>query len=310
MKSLKVAIYESLDHFVPGGVGWYEGLENLGHEPYILEFKYDLNAYELPESPDLLVIMGITPEMLIPVLTFKDKHPSTKIIVNFSGFKDYFLRLKGVVDLWIEPFMKHEYVKKKFEENGLPVAFLPLAATQSIYYKTVNEFSKTYDVSFVGGFGGQGHGYRYQDVYLFPVIDRGYKGFFGGFYYKGINYPTVKYSFLNEVYNATKVNLNFHYDQQKREQLDQEGFKLDFNTRVYEIALSNNFQISDHPEVLNVFDGAIPYISKEDWIDAIDFYLDKPDLRAELALRANQICLEKHTWKQRMIEFFNILSNK
>lgn len=308
MSSLKVAIYESLDHFVPGGVGWYEGLENLGHDPYILEFKHDLNAYQLPESPDFLVVMGITPEMLVPLLTFKDKHPTTKIIVNFFGFRDYFLRLKDVVDLWVEPFMKHEYVRKRFEENDLPLLFLPLGATESIYHKITDEFRKSYDVSFVGGFGGRGHGYRGEDTYLFPVIDKQYKGFFGGFEYKGISYPTVKYSFLNEVYNSTRVNLNFHYEQQKKQDPNQEAFKLDFNTRVYEIALSNNFQISDHPEVLNVFNGAIPYITKEDWLDAIEYYLNKPELRQELALKANKICLEKHTWKQRMVDFLKHVS--
>ena len=57
MRQLQIAIYESLDHFIPTGLGWYEGFLNLGHDPSILQSNMGtINDYEI-ESPDLLVIM-------------------------------------------------------------------------------------------------------------------------------------------------------------------------------------------------------------------------------------------------------------
>lgn len=303
MKQLKIAIHESLAHYSPGGVGWYEGLQYLGHDPYILESQHSMNAYELPESPDLLVLMDMSPGIVEDAHIFKKDHPNTRIIVNFFGYKDYYLQLKDIVELWVEPVMKHDYMEEVFARNNLPLLLLPLGATRSTYHKTTTESDKLYDVSFVGGFGNRGHGHRDQDVYLYPVIDAGYKGFYGGFSYNGINYPNVSYAYLNTVYNQTKVNLSFHYDHQKRELDDREVHRLDFNSRVYEIALSNNFQISDHPEIVNAFEGTVPYVEKADWLNAIDYYLSKPDLRGELSSKAHEVCMRKHTWDIRMKEF-------
>lgn len=295
MKPLQISIYESLNHFIPTGLGWYEGFQNLGHDPNILQSQYNLNDFDI-NPPDLLVLLDNF--SVEDIIKFKEENPNTKIVIVFFEFKEFYLQLKGIVDSWILISMNHISMEKKFKQENLPLMFIPLAASKNKFFK--RELSKKYDVSFIGQFGATGHGYRGQDKFLFPVIDKGYKGYYAGFSYNNQTYPPVHHDLINTVYNETKVNLNFHYNYQKEQNVNDFLSRLDFNGRVYEIALSGNFQICDHPKTVDIFNNTIPYTKSSDWLNVIDYYLSNDKLAKELALEAQNICLKNHTWDSRM----------
>lgn len=302
MKSLQIAIYESLNHFTPTGLGWYEGFKNLGHDPSILQSQYNINDFNI-NSPDLLILLDKF--KIQDLIKFKQENPKTKIVVVFFGFQDYFLQIKDIVDLWVETVIQHSSVEEKFKQKNLPLLLIPLAASKNKFYK--KELSKKYDVSFIGQFGVTGHGYREQDKFLFPVIDKEYKGYYAGFSYNNITYPSIHHDLINGIYNETKINLNFHYTYQKEQNINDLLTRLDFNGRVYEIALSGNFQICDHPKTLDIFNNTIPYIKSLNWLDTIDYYLSNDKLANELALEAQNICFKYHTWDNRMQTLINNL---
>lgn len=297
---MKIVVTETFQHFLPNGLGWIEGLQQLGHETFGLQSHvYGINA--INEEMDVIVFMGMHTVKLEDIIKFKDKYPSTKLVAVCYGFDEYYLTLKPYIDLWVEHNYKHDLVDNLFKEHGMKLVHIPLGSSTS-KFKPI-DVTKRYDISFIGQFGGAGHGYREQDYYLDPVLNLNLKGLYSGFY----NHPHIASDQLNVSYNLTKVNLNFHYPNQKI-QTELQSDSVDFNSRVFDIALSGNFQLCDHPYVGELFEDGVVYTSKEDWIDTLHYYLNNETARIEMANKACKICLDKHTWKSRMTDFINYIN--
>ena len=231
---MKILVTETFLHPMPNGRGWLEGINQLGHEGYGLQSHlHTIN--QIDEAMDVIVFMGMHTVNLEHIVEYKDRFPDTKMVAVCYGFEESYLSLKPYIDLWIQHNYKHDVVQQVFEENEMKLRYLPLASSTEMFKKL--DVPKAYDVSFVGNFS---HGYRGQDIYLDPIIKLGVKGFYSGFY----NYPNIQPEQLNSVYNATKVNLNFHYDSQKTQSASQTD-SIDFNSRIFDIALSGNFQLCD-----------------------------------------------------------------
>jgi len=296
--SKKFTIIESFNHFIPTGFGWIEGLTELGHEVYTIPTgQHDYSTMSLVNI-DWAVFMGM-PDVQ-KLLLFKQLNPSTKIAVVCFGFSKDYLLIKDCVDIWLEHTYKHDLVASLFEHHGMNLHFLPLAASTTLF-KPI-QADTTYDLSFIGQFGSNGHGYRHEDRYLYPLMQKGYKGFYSGFG----NHQYIQHSDIPSIYSTTKINLNFHYQNQKQQSTDQED-RLDFNGRVFEIAMCGGFQLCDHPNVLEYFGEGIVYSSMQDWEDMFEYYLNNDRIRIELAEVAQKTVLEKHSWKVRMNQFLNII---
>jgi glycosyltransferase involved in cell wall biosynthesis len=297
---MRIVVTETFQHFLPTGNGWIEGLYQTGHEAFGLQSHiYSINALE--EEVDVVVFMGMHTVKLDDIIRFKDKYHSTKLVAVCYGFEEYYLTLKPYIDLWVEHNYKHDLVDNMFKQEGMKLVHIPLGSS-TVKFKPVDTI-KDYDVSFIGQFGDRGHGYREQDYYLDPVLNLNLKGIYSGFY----NYTHIISDQLNSAYNLSKVNLNFHYPSQKI-QTDLQSDSIDFNSRVFDIALSGNFQLCDHPYVGELFEDGVKYTSKEDWIDTLQYYLNNETARLEMAEKAYKICLEKHTWKSRMNDFINYIN--
>jgi hypothetical protein len=291
-------VIESFTHYIPTGLGWIEGLDQLGHNVYAIPTsQYDYSTMSL-EDIDWTIFMG-TPD-LQKLSQFKQLNPDTKVIVVCFGWNDIYLDLRKYVDIWIEHTYKHDLVDSEFEKHGIKLNHIPLGASSKVFSPL--EINKTYDLSFVGQFGEKGHGYRHQDYYLYPLMGLNLNGFYSGFG----KYNPVQHEFLNQIYNQSKINLNFHYQSQKEQSTDM-STSIDFNGRVFEIALAGGFQLCDHPNVNEYFGDEIIYSSKEDWLDTFNYYLNNPDLRKELSLKAHQKALANHTWKSRMSDLIKLL---
>ena len=291
---MKILVTETFRHFLPNGKGWLEGIDQLGHEGYALQSdRYTIN--QIDEAMDVIVFMGMHTVNIEHIADYKNRFPTTKMVVVCYGFDEKYLDLKPYIDLWVEHNYKHDLVDVMFEQNGMKLIHIPLGSSTSMFNKI--ETPKTYDVSFIGNFA---HGYREEDIYLDPVIKLYPNGVYSGFY----EHPHLAPDQLNIAYNLTRVNINFHYQHQKM-QSHKQSDSIDFNSRIFDIALSGNFQLCDHPYTSLVFEDGIKCTSKEDWMDAIDHYIHNENDRLDMAQKAQAICLQKHTWKSRMEEFIN-----
>lgn len=289
-------------HFIPTGEGWARGFEDLGWTVYRLPaFQYRI--IEVAEEVDLLIIHDLSPEVIVDLKTYKQTFPRTKVAVLCDHWRPHFEDAKYLVDLWFELSVVHTHSKKEFDLRGMPFGHVQLSAHKKDFYPI--DMPKTYDVSFVGQLS---HGYREEDKWLHPVLDRKYYGIFGGGYsYKGITYPHIGHNQLNNIYNSTKVNLNFHYPLHKMEKADDLEYRLEVNGRVFEIALSGNFQISDNPLVEKFFGDAIPIVNESKWIETIDYYIARPEERAKLAQKSYDICLNNHMYVHRASSILELL---
>ena len=300
---MKVVVTETFLHHIPNGAGWIEGIEALGHTCYGLQ-SHLYNINDIDEQVDVVVFMGMHTLTFEDVVKFKDRWPDTKLVAVCFGFDEEYLKLKPYIDVWVEHTYKHDLADKLFLEAGMELKHLPLATSANLFANK-NIQDKVYDVSFVGTFGERGgHGYRDQDIYLDPILKLNPKGIFGGFY----NHPNIPAHQLKDVYNLSKINLNFHYPYQKI-QTEDPSTCIDFNSRVFDIAIGKNFQLCDHPYVEELFDEGLKYTSKESWMDNYNHYLNNEEARLEMAEKAYQEVLKRHTWEVRMKEFINIIDN-
>jgi len=299
---MKILVTETFLHFLPNGLGWIEGFEDLGHTAYGLQSHVN-NINDIDEQLDILIFMGMHTLNYDDVVKFKDRWPETKLIAVCANFDESYLKLKPYIHTWVQHNYKHSISDRLFSEAGMNLIHVPLASSPRLFTKL--DLNKQFDVSFIGQFGeNKGHGYREQDYYLDPIIKSNLKGFYSGFY----NYPHIAIDDVNKVYNATKVNLNFHYPYQKLES-ELSTDSIDFNSRVFDICMSGNFQLCDHPYVGELFDKGLKYTSKENWLDTLEYYLNNEEEMFILTREAQEECLSKHTWKSRMSEFLNKITN-
>jgi len=299
---MKIIVYEPFQHFIPTGEGWARGFEDLGHTAYRLP-SVQYRITDVDEEVDLLIIHDLVPEVTKDLIEYKKTFPNTKIAVLCDYYRPHFDAAKDFVDLWFELSVQHTYSKKQFDARGMSFGHVQLSAhTKNFYPKDI---PKIYDVSFIGQLS---HGYRGEDKYLYPVIDKKYKGIFGGgFNYKGTLYPHIHHDNLNNIYNSTKVNINFHYPLHKEERENDLEYRLEVNGRIFEIALSGNFQISDNPLVANFFGNSIPIVGENEWTNKIDYYLSNEKERLDLAKKSYDICKNNHMYVHRAKKILELL---
>ena len=291
---MKIIVYETFQHVIPTGEGWASGLEDLGHTVYRLP-SHTYSLCEVDEQIDVVVILSsVDPSRYKEVIRYKEDNPKTKICFGTLNYNSIYDELLNTVDIWIEMVMKHSRSEEEFKRRGLKLIFVPLAANNKIFFPTGDE--KIHDISFIGTMGAPGE--REEDKYLFPVMKQPYRGIFSGFN----GFPHILHTSVNKVYNQTRVNLNFHFPYQKAETSDPQS-RIDFNGRVYEVSMSGNFQVCDHPSVVEVFKGTIPYVPKEKWLETIEYYVKNETERNQMARASREICLKDHSWKRRMEEF-------
>ncbi|MBW2621548.1 MAG: glycosyltransferase family 1 protein, partial [Deltaproteobacteria bacterium] len=121
---------------------------------------------------------------------------------------------------------------------------------------------------------------------------------------QGRRVPTEETAFI---YNAARINLNLHSSVFETG-LDREGAFI--NPRTFEIASCAAFQLVDQRDPLRLhFEPEVElaeFFDINDLREKIVFYLDRPDLRKEMGLRAQDRILAEHTYQHRMkamIEF-------
>lgn len=293
----KFIVAEAYDHLIPTGLGFLEGLNQLGHEVCPLVTSQH-NLSHIAKTVDCVILMGWPNHE--EVIQFKQKYPDTKVVVVCFGWNDVVDKLAGYVDAWVEHTYKHDLVDEIYKQHGQTLHHIPLGASSTRFFPLSTRLS--YELSFIGQFGKNGHGYRHEDVYLYPLMEKNLKGFYSGFH----NHPLVLHDALNQIYNETEININFHYWDQKCQTEDLQT-RIDFNGRVFEIALSGGFQLCDHPYANLYFGEGIVTATQDEWCDVFDFYKNNAEARLDMISKARETALQNHTWMHRMKQLTSIL---
>jgi len=294
---MKIIVYEEFAHIVPTGNGWLYGFGELNHSVTKISC-YDRRICDIDGFCDVMIVHGCSEDRISDIILYKKKFPESKICILCWEFNSYYVKLKQYVDLWFNLCVQNTYLSKLMDTIGIKLHCISLGSYPNLFYKL--DCEKIYDVSFFGTFA---HGNRDKDGYLYSVMNKNYRGIYGGF----DNFPNVRYKDLNVVYNSTKVNLNFHYKNQKIETDDDCYSRIELNGRVFDIATSGNFQICDHVYVKNIFDDVVPYVDDKNWLDAIDYYIHHFDEAQNLAIKSQQIAIKYNSYKNRCEEILKKL---
>lgn len=296
LQPLNIIVRESLDHFTPIGKDWYEGFKKAGHNVTLVSNKQELFNTSA-DSIDIFVNMVTVDDPDVGVFLCKLKERNSKAITlstvhnTLEKHENWF----DVVDFWFDCGYSHPVYEEWFGSRQQNFISVLEATNLDTFHKIHNTQLQERDYSFIGQFGERGHGFRDQDKYLFPFVeDSSIKGYLFGFEYRPyVAMQHIRYSDLNLVYNASKVNLNFHYARQKNE-------VLVLNKRTFDIAASGNFQLVDHPLYTQLL--GLPHYSdpKEYW-EAFYYYLNNEKERSVVVEKALQEVRKNHTWEVRMI---------
>jgi spore maturation protein CgeB len=76
------------------------------------------------------------------------------------------------------------------------------------------------------------------------------------------------------------------------------------NKRTFELAAVGAFQLTDTPALSDVFDPeteVASYGNVDDLLDKLDYYLARPELRAQMADRAHARAHASHTYEHRWV---------
>ena len=299
MDRLKILLCDTINHPTPILRGWYEGLLELGHEAMYLPIP-QYNLLDVEEDFDLIIYPGISEKQIPDFESYKKRHPNTVIVGCKDDWVDAYTKLKGIVDYFVIPLDYTPSVVEAYRVNGFKAYNVPLAGNSRLFYKESD--TKTYDASFIGNLS---HGYRGEDRFLYPILDK-YVYFLGGsISYNGKPAKFVPYELHNPIRNKTKVNLNFHVPYQKPNK-GHTPDRVDCNQSVFNIALSGNFQLCDHPLAAQYFDNNVVLGDESNWLDLFDYYLNNEQDREEKAHNAMLIAQRDHTWKVRMKQFLEI----
>lgn len=296
---MKIAVFDTETHPTPILKEWGYGLVDLNHNvDFYATQRYDILSC-LNIKYDLIIYVGDLNVKKFEI--FKKSQPKTKIVCCVDDIKPHYKDLKGLVEFFVSIHNSNTILKNYFDQIGFKFHFIPLAGNNHLFYPL--EIEKKYDICFIGTLS---HGYRGEDKYLYPFIEnKKYNFYLGGMIYKNYGIPFIPYEESNLIRNQSKININFHYDCQKPHKKDQ-PHRIDLNQSVFNIALSGNFQICDHPLVKEIFGDSI-ITSENNWSELIEYYLHNDEERKRLSNKAYHIALQNHTWKTRMGEFLNLL---
>ena len=330
---MKVALlgskdFDSLEYHL------HDALKHMGHEVFHIDisdvikipYRYNYWASKLFPKYDLSVFKKIAEKIIeqqpeFVICTYRFIHPECiKLIKNnlkevpvvhvnpdaittferqqifVSPYDAYFTKDPFIVD----------FMKNKMQLNAF---YLPEACNQRVHKSPVgvNRFQLENEIAIdVVAFGTM---YPYRSKMVEKLIDAGVNVTLFGTPDKRFPNPKIVSNFKNEfITGERKANVlfgskivfnNFHYAEIESA-----------NAKFFEIAGIGGFQICDYKPVLeeysaiNVEDFAFKNIGEA--IDKVKFYLDKPELRHDLALKQQAHFLEHHTYEKRVEQIFKL----
>ncbi len=201
---------------------------------------------------------------------------------------------------------------------GVESSVLPMAYDPTLYFP-ISDRHEEYDLSFVGTIFSYPERLRllksiqsrnprikmriFTDTPPAYSPKRGYSLLrpFSPFL-KTVEMRSISHSRINEIYNSSKICLNFHHEQSI------EGL----NPRVFEILGSGALQLVDcRRQLSDLFElgkEIVCYESEDDLQRQISYFLENPNERNEIARRGEMIARSMHTYEQRLKNLLRVLN--
>ncbi len=267
-------------------------------------------------KPDLIFALAQAPISSSCLAKFRQgRIPTAFWFVEDFRLMDYWQSIAPLYDYFfvIQRGNFFDALKKSGIKN---FKYLPMAASMDTHKRLnlTEEELKIYgsDVSFVGA------GYYNRRKFFTGLIDFDFK-IWGSEW--DVGYPLSKHiqrggerigtEDIVKIFNATKININLH-SSTCHEGINPNG---DFvNPRTFEIAACEGFQLVDYrlelPELFSIGKEIVCFESIGDLRDKINYYLNNPDERQEIALRGRERVEKEHTYELRMEEMLNFILSR
>jgi hypothetical protein len=284
---------------IPSGHIYYDGFKKLGWKCFYLPIQQfnDIKDVHFLSNVDIFFDyqnVFLNPNHAEELKRFKEKNPNCKIFVSCylpydhnltseldKRFKDY----EGVVDYFFNSTIQHNRAKNAFDQLGLKYLTIPFPSiVDPLPIHNNNEF----DVTFIGTI--EPHSNRYKDTWYPAIKKNQFKKFFSGF----DGYPSVNFQDMLQISYKSKINLNPHYDFQIKE-TDNVHSRVDFNTRVFNLATLGCFQLTNHPYLKKLFGECCPVFEKDTFLDMFEYYLFNDDARIKITRKMQEISKNNYT---------------
>jgi spore maturation protein CgeB len=238
----------------------------------------------------------------IPIIVYGTLNPQTP-------FMDWLEHWKKIDFLFVHNLELSEYLKSQ----GLRSYFLPLGFYKDMYFKDVS-VKKNIDVSFCGNVAEEVSPNKDKRcIFLQSLYDFKTKVYGASFYNKlsGIQVsPYSTHKKQRRVYSKTKVNLDLPFYSRVHPFYEN---RYHLKNRFFEIPATGNFMLTlRYPETELIYDESHVgfYDPNVDSLrEEVGRYLKDKDLREKKAFNAYKYVWDKHTFKQRFKDMFNILAS-
>ncbi len=258
-------------------------------------------------EPDLVLCLAQAPvsRQLLKTLA-RDKVTTAMWFVEDYRVFPYWRAVAPLYDFFFviqkEPFFE------KLAAAGARAAYLPLAALPSFHRPLGEEDLSVAErrhygsaVSFMGaGYPNRRRAFRQFSHLDFKIWGSDWNGEVSLAPFLQDGGARIEPEQAVKIFNASAINLNLHSSVQAKELVPAGDF---VNPRTFEIACCGAFQLVDRrgllPELFRE-DELATFTSMPELLDAIPYYLARPDERRELAMRGRARVLAEHTYQHRM----------
>ncbi|MBP5698041.1 MAG: glycosyltransferase, partial [Alphaproteobacteria bacterium] len=221
----------------------------------------------------------------LPQFQQKDKRKRVLYLYYIEGLNPNILKEADVVAGASKTFV--DEIKKSFGVKGV---FVPQFTNPERFTPTKDDNTKAYSVLFVGS----NHTHKGRKVVDYAIKAGVDLALFGKFWEDSPALPYLKGKYIDNdklapYYANANIVLNDH-----RKDMQHYGF---ISNRIFDVTAAGGFILTDYmPEIEQVYgDSIATYKDFDEFKSKLEFYLEHPEMRKQMAEKARQITLQNFT---------------
>ena len=259
------------------------GLEKLGYKVEY-RFREDYDNLKLGNAGNVIYFKGYADFEHLPAAK-KDNRKRILYVYYLEGLHPEILKEVDVV-----ASASNRFINENLIPEGITGVYVPQFTNPERFRPAKTDEGKHNEVLFVGS-DHSGFGRKCVD---YAVLAESNLSVYGKFWEKSLSPEYLKGKFINndvlyQYYGNADIVLNDH-----REDMRHYGF---ISNRIYDVTATGGFVFTDYlPEIEEIYgDSIATYKDFYDFKEKLDFYLKHPEIRKEMAEKAQKITLEKFT---------------